>query len=86
MANNQINKLLEFANMQMAAEAFLIRGDETAVPANQVVERLVEGNTRTNLFTPTQATQFTEQYEVLTQFRNDPLQLNSTRNNGVRHH
>jgi len=23
MANNQINKLLEFANMQMAAEAFL---------------------------------------------------------------
>lgn len=25
MANNQINKLLEFANMQMASEAFLLR-------------------------------------------------------------
>ena len=31
MANNQINKLLEFANMQMAAEAFLQQSADNGV-------------------------------------------------------
>ena len=78
MANNQINKLLEFANMQMAAEAFLIRGDEPAVPAGEVVRRLVQGNTHASAFTQVQAEQFTTQYEVVTQYRNDPLESGGT--------
>lgn len=81
MANGQIGRLFEFANMQMAAEAFLSRaGDQVpnAPPEDQIKRRLEEGNTRTNFFTPVQATQFTAQYEVLAQYRNDPLQLNST--------
>lgn len=40
MANNQINKLLEFANMQMAAEAFLVEGNELAVPEDRYLGRL----------------------------------------------
>lgn len=62
MANNQINKLLEFANMQMAAEAFLIEGVEPSVPANQVSDRLERGNTHASRFTPVQAEQFTTQF------------------------
>lgn len=45
MANNQINSLLEFANMQMAAEAFLIRDiDGGVLPTDTItiVERLIE--------------------------------------------
>ncbi|MEX2164711.1 MAG: hypothetical protein WD823_10775, partial [Sulfuricaulis sp.] len=71
MANNQIYWLLEFANMQMAAEAFLIEGDEPSVPANEVSDRLERGNTHASRFTAVQAEQFTAQYEVLTQYRND---------------
>ncbi len=79
MANGQINKLLEFANMQMAAEAFLARETDSIPnqPAQSDIEaRLKEGNTHTNIFTPTQATQFTDTntgYDVIAQYRNDPL-------------
>ncbi len=57
MANNQINKLLEFANMQMAAEAFLARALD-AVPNRppddqaEIASRLVLGNTHASKFTP----------------------------------
>ena len=80
MANNQINQLLEFANMQMAAEAFLLRDvDGGALPDNvEMVRRLTQGNTHTNIFTPTQATQFTTQFEVVAQYRNDPLETGGT--------
>ena len=61
MANNQINRLLEFANMQMAAEAFLVRqGDSGPVDADTLRRRLELGNTHTNIFTPVQAAQFTD--------------------------
>jgi len=48
MANGQINKLLEFANMQMAAEAFLSQ-QQDPIPnrpsPGDVLDRLIEGNT-----------------------------------------
>ena len=73
MANNQINRLLEFANMQMASEAFLLQGNESGINQDQVFQRLTDGNTHASKFTPVQAEQFTAQYQVLTQYRNDPL-------------
>lgn len=75
MANNQINKLLEFANMQMATEAFLMEAADQGVvqPDNVIRARLERGNTHASTFTPVQATQFTDQYAVVTQYRNDPL-------------
>ena len=83
MANGQINKLLEFANMQMAAEAFLARALD-AVPNKppddqaEIASRLVLGNTHASKFMPVQAEQFTAQYEVLAQYRNDPLKAGGT--------
>ena len=55
MANGQMNKLLEFANMQMAAEAFLSRlGD--AIPnqplSTDIRDRLIEGNTHASIELP----------------------------------
>ncbi|MBC8007384.1 MAG: hypothetical protein H7X76_04970 [Prolixibacteraceae bacterium] len=69
MANNQVNRLLEFANMQMAAEAFLLRdGDGGVLPGSAaLIERLKEGNTHASKFTPGQATKFTDDYQVLAQ-------------------
>lgn len=73
MANNQLNKLFEFANMQMAAEAFIVRTGLVGsgpVPNDDVVRaRLIEGNGRASIFTVPQATQFTADYEVVTQYR-----------------
>lgn len=43
MANGQINQLLEFANMQMAAEAFLARSTDN------VPNRPVQGDIKTRL-------------------------------------
>jgi Ca2+-binding RTX toxin-like protein len=76
MAHGQINRLLEFANMQMAAEAFLSQiGDDipNLPPAGQVRARLVAGNFHASKFMPVQAQQFVDTYEVLAQYRNDPL-------------
>ena len=81
MANGQISKLLEFANMQMAAEAFLSTVDDpipNSPPPQDIKARLELGNTHTNIFTPTQATQFTTQFEVVAQYRNDPLETGGT--------
>ena len=75
MANNQINRLLEFANMQMAAEAFLLRDGDNGILPTDLVEvraRLVQGNFHASRFMSAQAVQFTTQYEVLAQYRNDP--------------
>ena len=81
MANSQINRLLEFANLQMAAEAFLLRQGESSigqVTAQQLRDRLIEGNTRASKFTPIQAQQFVDTNEVVTQYRNDPLSSDGT--------
>ena len=40
---------------------------------NVIKTRLEQGNTHTNFFTPVQAEQFTKDFEVVTQYRNDPL-------------
>jgi hypothetical protein len=73
MANNQIKQWLEFANMQMGAEAFLNRAD-TQFPLDdaQLRARLGEGNTHASRFMPVQAVDFASKYEVLAQYRNDP--------------
>ena len=81
MANNQINQFLEFANMQMAAEAFLLREGESgigSVSAEQLIARLELGNTHASHFTPVQADQLTQDYRVLTHFRYDPLKPGET--------
>src|SRR5262245_43513674 len=73
VANSQINSFLQFACMQMAAEAFLLRQDEAVIPAGDISSRLQTGNFHASHFGPAQAQQFVDKYEVLAQYRNDPL-------------
>ena len=75
MATGQIDRLLEFVNMQMAAEAFLSRsGDSNRPPPQDVRARLELGNTHASTFTPSQAAQFVDSqtgYDIVAQYRND---------------
>ena len=76
MANGEIIRFLEFANIQMAAEAFLSRSIDDVPnrpPSNQLLARLQDGNTHATKFLLPQASQFISDYEVLAQYRNDPL-------------
>src|SRR5262245_13126478 len=79
MASNQASRFLEFATLQMAAEAFLLRQiDSGVLPTDRtvIIDRLVDGNTHSSTFTLKQAEQFTDLntgYQVLAQYRNDPL-------------
>lgn len=76
MANEQILQLLEFANLQMAAEAFLSQSGDLIPgrpPEGEIETRLEDGNTHNSRFTSVQAQRFVDTYEVLAQYRNDPL-------------
>src|SRR5258706_4047610 len=67
--------------MQMAAEAFWLRQGESSIgqlTQQQLFDRLVEGNTHASKFMPVQAEQFTAQYEILAQYRNDPRSASGT--------
>jgi len=81
MKNNQLNRLLEFSSIQMASEAFLLRevdNDVLQTDTNLLLDRLREGNTHASKFMPGQAQRFVDAYEVLAQFRNDPLLAGGT--------
>ena len=71
---------LKYANLQMAAEAF-IRDEQTLVLASApeaVIARLIAGNNRSLLFTETQATAFAGQWEVLDQRANTATGFSGT--------
>lgn len=78
MASNQIARMLEFANLQMASEAFLLQGDEPRIQTDLVQERLELGNRHATKFMRGQAEQLLRNYEVLAQHRNDPLDPSGT--------
>ena len=83
MANNQISQFLEFANVQMGAEAFLLRDTDGGIipSANVIRDRLEDGNSHASKFMPVQAQEFTNEttgYQVLAQFRNDSLLTGNT--------
>ena len=66
-------------NLQLAAEAFLIRAtDGGAIPAaSEIRNRLEEGNFHASRFLPEQAAKFVDGnagYLILAQYRNDPQQ------------
>ncbi len=72
MAALTIADYLKFANLQMAAEAF-IRDEQTGILATtpqDIARALERGNNRSLLFTETQATAFAAQWEVLDQRAN----------------
>lgn len=78
MASQELSRALEFANLQMAAEAFLRRKDEAEVQDDQVKARLEAGNTHASKFMPAQAADFVSKYDVVAQYRNDQLEPSGT--------
>jgi hypothetical protein len=72
MAIPTVSDYLKYANLQMAAEAFLkdeLTGEERYSGGN-LITALKAGNERTLLFTETQATAFAAQWEVVDQRAN----------------
>ena len=63
MANNRAQELLKFANLQMAAEAFL-DGFNTSKTAAELSEALERGNGHASRFTDVQRTEFSSTYET----------------------
>ena len=63
-----ITDYLKFANLQMAAEAFLNNGDgATSYTGTPLRDALMDGNGHNSKFTQTQATQFEAHWEALDQ-------------------
>ncbi|KAB2919885.1 MAG: hypothetical protein F9K30_16795, partial [Dechloromonas sp.] len=80
MTTPTIAEYLKYANLQMAAEAFL-RDESTGVLAtstDDVIAALVRGNRHASYFTATQADDFVTQWEVVTQCPNTPTGFSGT--------
>lgn len=63
MTSPTISDYLKYANLQMAAEAFLYYDDGTS--KQDVKQTLIDGNGRASMFTETQADAFIAQWEVI---------------------
>mgnify|MGYP000851804900 FL=1 len=60
MANLTVADYLKYANLQMAAEGFLVDNNNNVLTGGQLFEALKNGNKHATLFTDTQARQFVE--------------------------
>ncbi|MCF8152441.1 MAG: hypothetical protein K9K30_01630 [Burkholderiaceae bacterium] len=71
---------LKYANLQMAAEAFLVDIDENgnATIKNDIPKALTEGNLHASKFTETEATQFAAEWEVVAQMTNTKTGFSGT--------
>ena len=81
MANaNSSSRLLTFANIQIAAEAFLqgLPAPGTDEHRTKLAERLQEGNGRTSIFTPTAAAQFSSEFQVIDHIQNTSTGFSGT--------
>ena len=78
MANPTISDYLKYANLQMAAEAFLINGDGTPKTGSDYTQALTDGNFHASKFTATQAAEFAAQWEVVDQLANTTTGFSGT--------
>jgi pimeloyl-ACP methyl ester carboxylesterase len=76
MPTPTISEYLQFANLQMAAEAFLVRDDGTV--RDDIAAALIAGNNHASRFTQNQADSFAEQWEVLDQKANTATGFSGT--------
>ncbi len=75
-----IVRLLDTVMKQLASEAFIVRdGDVLAeLDTSEIAIRLGDGNGHISKFLPTQAAEFLDRYEILAQYRNDPVDPKGT--------
>jgi pyridoxine 5'-phosphate synthase PdxJ len=67
MTTNNATTLLKYAQLQMAAEAFLVNSDGTTRSGTALVEALKRGNERVSKFPDVDASDFAGSYEVVAQ-------------------
>jgi hypothetical protein len=72
MTTPRIAESLKYANLQMAAEAFLVDKDGKVLSGDRLVEALVEGNKQASRFTASEAEKFKTHWKVLDQLPNTP--------------
>ena len=74
-----VSEYLKFADLQMAAEAFLKTVDgETRYSGTPLIDALKAGNGHASRFTSTQAAAFNTEWEVLDQTANTPTGFSGT--------
>lgn len=71
MSTPSTSELLKFAELQMAAEAFLVNKDGIVKGGTELQEALETGNNHASKFTKTEATKFLEEWEVVAQVAPD---------------
>lgn len=76
MAMPTIAESLKYANLQMAAEAFLFNNDGT--PVSDQIAALIRGNGHASRFTDPQAEEFIEYWQVVDQVINTPTGFSAT--------
>ena len=71
---------LKFANLQIAAEAFLLTDEDHPKPksGSDLIAALVDGNNRSLKFTQTQAEAFSDEWEVVAQKANTATGFSGT--------
>ncbi len=67
MSSPTIASYLAYANLQMAAEGFLVTGAGVPLTGTDYTDALEAGNNHSLLFTETQATEFAAQWDVVDQ-------------------
>lgn len=77
MTTPTTSDLLKYADLQMAAEAFLVDPGTGAVKPN-LRQALIDGNTHASRFTSVQATRFLEYWEVVAQQENTKTGFSGT--------
>ncbi|MBP6788259.1 MAG: hypothetical protein KA170_11765 [Candidatus Promineofilum sp.] len=80
MSTPTVAEYLKFANLQMAAEAFLVDIDENgnATVKNDIPKALTEGNLHASKFTTTEATKFAAEWQVVAQMPNTTTGFSGT--------
>lgn len=76
MTTPTITDYLKYANLQMAAEAFLFNDDGT--PKDDITQALIDGNLHAPKFTQIQADAFVAQWEVVDQRANTATGFSGT--------
>ncbi|MDO9003436.1 MAG: hypothetical protein Q7V20_08305 [Aquabacterium sp.] len=74
----QVNDYLQYANLQMAAEAFLRNGDTKYYQGEALGAALVLGNNHASRFIRAQVNEFSSKWDVIEQIENTPTGFSGT--------
>lgn len=78
MTTPTIADYLKYANLQMAAEAFLVDNEGGTLSGNELKAALIEGNLHASFFTESEATKFNNEWQVLAQCPNTTTGFSGT--------